>query len=136
MIIDLHHYEELHDRPRQHAARFAALWRQIGERFAQAPASVSFELINEPHDKFDAGNLLAVIGPALAEVRKSNPTRIVVIDGPEWAGLDAMLESPFPDDPYAVPTFHYYSPVNFGFPEADWLEPESRDDFGRPRTWR
>jgi len=132
VIVDLHHYEEINENPAGHTDRLAALWRQIGERFAAAPPSVSFELLNEPMSKLDAGNLLAVIGPALAEVRKSNPTRIVVIDGPEWAGLDAMLTSPFPDDPYAVPTFHYYSPVNFGFPEADWLTPKSRDDFGRP----
>ena len=132
VIIDLHHYEELHADPEGHSERLAALWRQIGERFAAAPPEVSFELLNEPHDKLGAGNLLAVIGPALAEVRRTNPTRIVVINGPEWAGLDAMLTSPFPDDPYAVPTFHYYSPVNFGFPEADWLDPPSRDDFGRP----
>jgi endoglucanase len=31
-----------------------------------------------------------------------------------------------------VPTFHYYSPVNFGFDKAPWLRPASRDDFGRP----
>ena len=63
-------------------------------------------------------------------MRRTNPTRIVVIDGPSWAGLPEMLDAPFPDDPHAVPTFHYYSPVNFGFPEADWLEPASRDWFG------
>lgn len=132
VIVDLHHYLELDAHPDREAPRFAALWRQIGERFANAPESVSFELMNEPHDKLGAGNLLAVLGPALAEVRKTNPTRMVVIDGPEWAGLDAMLTSPFPDDPYVVPTFHYYSPVNFGFPKAPWLKPASRDDFGRP----
>lgn len=132
VIVDLHHYLKLDAHPEREATRFAALWRQIGERFAGAPASVSFELMNEPHDKLAAGNLLAVLGPALAEVRRTNPTRIVVIDGPEWAGLDAMLTSPFPDDPYVVPTFHYYSPVNFGFDKAPWLKPASRDDFGRP----
>lgn len=130
VIIDLHHYEEIVEDPAGHTARLAGLWRQIGERFADAPASVSFELVNEPHNRFNAENLLQTIEPALAEVRRTNPTRIVVIDGPEWAGLDAMLTSPFPDDPYAVPTFHYYSPVNFGFPEADWLDPPSRDWFG------
>jgi len=130
VIVDLHHYLELDAHPDKEAPRFAALWRQIAERFANAPASVSFELMNEPHDKLGAGNLLAVLGAAMAEVRKTNPTRIVVIDGPEWAGLDAMLTGPFPDDPYAVPTFHYYSPVNFGFDKAPWLKPSSRDDFG------
>ena len=132
VIVDLHHYEEIHEDPTGHTARLAALWTQIGRRFADAPDTVSFELLNEPTGKIVADNLLTVIGPALAEVRKTNPTRVVVIDGPLWAGLDAMLTSPFPDDPYAVPTFHYYSPVNFGFPEADWLTPKSRDDFGRP----
>ena len=132
VIIDMHHYEELATDPDGHAQRFAAMWRQIGDRFRDAPPSVSFELVNEPNGEFGAANLLAVIGPALAAVRASNPTRTVVIDGPEWAGLDAMLISPFPDDPYVVPTFHYYTPVNFGFPEADWLDPPSRDDFGTP----
>lgn len=133
VIVDLHHYLELDAHPAKEAPRFAALWRQIGERFAKAPASVSFELMNEPHDKLGSDNLLAVLGPALAEVRQTNPTRIVVVDGPEWAALDAMLTSPFPNDPYAVPTFHYYSPVNFGFPKAPWLKPKSRDDFGTPK---
>jgi endoglucanase len=130
VIVDMHHYEELFTDPEGQAPRFAALWRQVGERFRDAPATVSFELINEPHDKLVAGNLLAVIEPALAEVRRSNPTRTVVIDGPAWAGLNEMLTSPFPDDPYVVPTFHYYSPVNFGLDKADWLTPVSRDEFG------
>ncbi|MXO60153.1 cellulase family glycosylhydrolase [Altererythrobacter salegens] len=132
VIVDLHHYIELDEDPAGQAPRFAALWRQVAERFADALDSVVFELMNEPHDKFGADNLLSVLEPALAEVRKTNPTRIVVIDGPDWAGLDAMLTSPFPDDPYVVPTFHYYSPVNFGFDKAPWLKPNSRNDFGRP----
>jgi len=130
VIIDMHHYEELFTDPAGQTPRFAAMWRQIGERFKDAPPSVSFELINEPHDKFGADNLLAVQEPALAEVRRSNPTRIVVFDGPAWAGLNEMLSSPFPDDPYTVPTFHYYSPVNFGLDKAAWMNPPVRNDFG------
>ncbi len=130
VIIDMHHYDELFTQPEREALRFAGMWAQIAERFKGAPASVSFELINEPHDKFGAKNLLAIQGPALAEVRKTNPTRTVVIDGPEWSGLDAMLSSPFPDDPFVVPTFHYYSPVNFGLDKADWLNPPVRNEFG------
>jgi endoglucanase len=130
VIVDMHHYEELFTDPEGQAPRFAALWRQVAERFRDAPPSVSFELINEPHDKLNADNLLAVIEPALAEVRASNPTRTVVIDGPAWAGLNEMLTSPFPDDPHVVPTFHYYSPVNFGLDKADWMTPPVRNDFG------
>ncbi|MEP9401372.1 glycoside hydrolase family 5 protein [Sphingomonas sp. VNH70] len=130
VIVDLHHYEELFDDPAGHAPRFAALWRQVAEAFRDAPPSVYFELINEPHGKLTAANLLAVVTPALKAVRASNPTRPVVIDGPDWAGLDAMLASPFPDDPYVVPTFHFYDPPNFGLDKADWLTPKVKEMYG------
>ena len=131
VIVDFHHYEELFDEPEAHADRFAVIWLQVAERFKDAPPSVSFELINEPHENLDASNLLEVVAPALAAVRATNPTRTVIWNGVNWAGLDELADSPFPqDDPYLVPTFHYYSPVNFGFDEAEWLDPPSRDEFG------
>jgi endoglucanase len=130
VIVDFHHYEELFKDPAGHTARFAELWRQIALAFRDAPPTVYFELINEPHDRMDASNLMAVQGPALAAVRESNPTRPVVIDGPSWASLDMMIATKFPDDPYVVPTFHYYDPANFGFDKADWMSPSVRETFG------
>jgi endoglucanase len=130
VIIDMHHYEQLFTDPMGEAPRFAAMWWQIGVAFKGAPASVYFELINEPHDKFDASNLWAVQAPALAAVRESNPTRPVVIDGPGWASLDGMIATTFPDDPNIVPTFHYYDPANFGFDKAPWMNPPVRETFG------
>ncbi len=130
VIVDMHHYEELFSDPKGQAPRFAALWRQVASAFRDAPDSVYFELINEPHDKLGAANLLAVLTPALAAMRATNPTRPVVIDGPEWAGLDAMLTSPFPDDPHVVPTFHFYDPPNFGLDKADWLTPKVKETYG------
>jgi endoglucanase len=130
VIVDMHHYEQIFTDPMGEAPRFAAMWRQIGVAFKDAPANVYFELINEPHEKFDGSNLWAVQGPALAAVRESNPTRPVVIDGPSWASLDQMIATQFPDDPYIVPTFHYYDPANFGFDKAPWMNPAVREDFG------
>ena len=130
VIVDMHHYEELFVTPAAHTERLAAMWRQIGVAFKDAPSSVYFELINEPHDKFDATNLWAVQAPALAAVRESNPTRPVVIDGPSWASLDGMIAMSFPDDPYIVPTFHWYDPANFGFEKADWMNPPVRETWG------
>jgi endoglucanase len=136
VILDLHHYDELFADPAAHAPRFAALWQQIAETFRDAPDNVYFELINEPHDKLDAKNLLAVLAPALAAVRASNPTRPVVIDGPDYAGYDAMLTSPFPDDAHVVPTFHFYDPANFGLDKADWLTPTVKERYGSPADLR
>jgi len=130
VILDFHHYLELFDDPAGQAPRFAALWRQIAAEFRDAPASVSFELINEPNKNLTQANLWSVLGPALAAVRETNPTRKVVIDGPNWASLDQMLATHFPDDPDIVPTFHYYDPANFGFDKAPWMNPPVRETFG------
>lgn len=130
VIVDMHHYEEIFRDPLGEAPRFAAMWRQIGAAFRDAPSTVYFELINEPHDKFDASNLMAVQGPALAAVRETNPVRPVVIDGPGWASIDGMMGTQFPDDPNVVPTFHYYDPANFGFDKAPWMNPPVREEFG------
>ena len=130
VIVDFHHYEELFKDPMGHAPRFAALWRQIALAFKDAPSNVYFELINEPHDKMDASNLWAVQNPALAAVRESNPVRPVVINGPSWASLDGMIAMTFPDDPYIVPTFHWYDPANFGFDKAPWMTPPVRETWG------
>ena len=130
VIVDMHHYEELFVSPAAHSERLAAMWRQIGVAFKDAPANVYLELINEPHEKFDASNLWAVQAPALAAVRESNPTRPVVIDGPSWASLDGMIAMAWPDDANIVPTFHWYDPANFGFEKADWMTPAVRETWG------
>src|ERR1044072_6875372 len=132
VIVDMHHYADdaIFRDPLAAAPRFAAMWPQIAVSFKDAAANVYFELINEPHDKFDGSNLMAVQAPALAAGRESNPTRPVVIDGPSWASLAEMIRMQFPDDPNIVPTFHSYDPANFGFDKAPWMNPPVRETFG------
>ena len=113
VIIDLHHPERLFKDPQGQRQRFAAMWRQIGLYFKDQPSNVYFELVNEAHDKLDASNLTETLMPALAAVRESNPTRLVVWGGPSWNSPDEMVKTEFPADPYIVPTFHYYDPANF-----------------------
>ena len=134
VIIDMHHYknEAIFTNPAAEAPRFEAMWRQIAAFYKDYPSNVYFELLNEPNDKLDASNLRSVADPALAAVRESNPNRLVVYPGPRWNGLDAMIAFNFPADPNIVPTLHTYDPANFGFPEASWMNPPSRDDFGTP----
>lgn len=52
-----------------------------------------------------------VFVPALAAVRATNPTRPVLIGGQDWGGINSLATLPMPDDPYVVPTFHYYDPL-------------------------
>jgi endoglucanase len=125
VILNSHHFDELHKDPSDaHIARLAAMWRQIAAEFASQPeAHLWFEIENEPHDKFNDSNLLKVLSPALAEIRKTNPTRAVIIGGEFWSGINSLKTLKLPDDPNIVPTFHYYDPFDFTHQGATWVDP-------------
>jgi endoglucanase len=125
VILNSHHYEAIHSDPSPaHIARLAGLWTQIAAAFATAPDdTLWFEIENEPHDKFNDSNLLTVLTPALAEIRKSNPTRPVIIGGEFWSGINSLKTLKLPDDPHIIPTFHYYDPFEFTHQGADWVNP-------------
>jgi endoglucanase len=125
IILDSHHFDELHKDPSDaNIAKLAAMWAQIAAEFASEPdANLWFEIENEPHDKFNDTNLLKVLSPALAEIRKTNPTRTVIIGGEMWSGINSLKTLKLPDDPNIVPTFHYYDPFLFTHQGATWIEP-------------
>ncbi|MHA6718131.1 glycoside hydrolase family 5 protein [Sphingomonas sp. RS6] len=124
VILNLHHYEEMATAPAAHAARFAALWQQIGSAFADEPVgSVWFELMNEPNGALDNGNLRTILEPALANVRATNPTRPLIVGGENWSGIGSLRTLPLPDDPYVVATIHTYDPFDFTHQGATWITP-------------
>jgi endoglucanase len=125
VILNSHHFEALHKDPNDaNIARLAAMWSQISAEFAAEPdAHLWFEIENEPHDKFNDSNLLKVLTPALAAIRKTNPTRAVIIGGEFWSGINSLKTLKLPDDPNVVPTFHYYDPFDFTHQGATWVDP-------------
>ncbi|QGP80132.1 cellulase family glycosylhydrolase [Sphingobium sp. CAP-1] len=127
-IIDMHHYDEIQQDPAGHKDRFVAMWRQIAEHFFNAPGSVWFELLNEPRDALTNATLPSIYTPALAAIRASNLARPVIIDGGDTSHLSSLTSLPMPDDPYVVPTFHYYEPFAFTHQGADFITP--RPPFG------
>jgi Cellulase (glycosyl hydrolase family 5) len=125
VILNSHHFEELHKDPSPaNIARLAGMWKQIAAEFSAEPsANLWFEIENEPHEKFNDSNLLSVLSPALAEIRKTNPTRPVIIGGEFWSGINSLKTLKLPDDPHIVPTFHYYDPFDFTHQGATWVDP-------------
>jgi endoglucanase len=125
VILNSHHFEEIHEDPSPpNIAKLAGMWTQIAAAFAGQPeANLWFEIENEPHKNFNDGNLLKVLAPALAEIRKTNPTRAVIIGGEQWSGINSLKTLKLPDDPNIVPTFHYYDPFDFTHQGATWVDP-------------
>jgi endoglucanase len=126
VIVDVHHYEEMETEPDAQRTRFCALWRQIAERYARSPPSVVFELLNEPSKALAAPMWNAILADALAVVRASNPTRLVVVEGVDWASAQNLRDTlVVPEgDPNLVGSFHMYQPMLFTHQGADFMPPE------------
>jgi endoglucanase len=123
VIIDEHDYNPMATNPAGNTPKLLAFWRQIGERYKNQPNTVLFEMLNEPHDHLDAPAWNALLKQCLAVIRKTNPTRNVVIGPSSWNGIHALSKLELPaDDRHIIVTVHYYSPMEFTHQGASWNE--------------
>src|SRR5260370_34697852 len=112
-MVNMHQYDGLDKEPDKHAARFVALWKQIAARYKDRPASVYFELYNEPHDKMTADKWNDAVAKVLAEVRKNNATRPVIVGPVSWNSFRSLPKLKLPEDKYLIVTVHHYEPMEF-----------------------
>ncbi len=124
IIVDVHHFEEIHKEPAAQKERLYAFWRQIAQRYAERPPTVAFEILNEPNGELKPSLLNEITAEAIRIVRETNPTRIIMADCYFWANAEHLhsLELP-PDDPNVVAHFHMYQPILFTHQSAPWMEP-------------
>ena len=122
-ILDVHDVDAcVADLPRC-GPRLEQVWRQLSERYADRPASLLFELLNEPHGALDAAAWNALLPRLLAVVRERNPERNVVVGPAGWNGFRQLEQLQLPaDDRHLIVTFHYYEPFEFTHQGASWVE--------------
>ncbi|MGC4089042.1 MAG: glycoside hydrolase family 5 protein [Polyangiaceae bacterium] len=123
VILDVHHFVEFLANPSGNKARFIALWQQIATRYRARPASLKFELMNEPNGPLDA-QWNAIFPEALAAVRAIDPTRAVLLDSTSWSAGTTLSLLPTITDPNLVVSFHMYDPVLFTHQAASWMTAE------------
>lgn len=123
IVVNVHHYGEMDADPDAHLPRLIGLWEQIAARYKDRPASVYFELLNEPHDKLTEAKWNAAIPQLLAVVRKTNPTRPVIVGPGQWNSIRALEKLELPaDDKNLILTIHYYDPFQFTHQKAHWVK--------------
>ena len=133
-ILNMHHYDGMMDDPEKHRERFVGLWKQIAEHYKNYPATLRFELLNEPHNKLTADEWNRDLAAALAVVRQSNPTREVVLGPVAWNGIGELGGLKLPEnDHHLVVTVHYYNPFHFTHQGAEFV-PDSQPWLGTKWT--
>jgi endoglucanase len=133
-VLNVHHYDALDKNPDKHGARLLGLWQQIATRYKDRPPCVYFELYNEPHDKLTADKWNDLVAKLLAEVRKTNPTRPVIVGPVSWNSIRSLPQLKLPEDKNLIVTVHYYEPMAFTHQGAEWASPNIRDRKGV--TWQ
>jgi len=112
--------------------RVLAFWSQAAEHYKDAPNNVVYEILNEPNGAMDAA-WNALHAEALALIRKTNPTRNVIIGPAFWNNVGWLDKLELPrDDRHIIVTVHYYLPMKFTHQGARWT-PEYVNNTGV--TW-
>lgn len=122
VIIDVHHYRDLMHRTSGETQRYLAIWDQIATTFRLAPDNVYFELLNEPEDPMNAQQANSLYAKVVPIIRRTNPTRPLILGGPSWNAVDTLDQVKWPRDPYLVATFHDYGPYEFTHQGASWMD--------------
>jgi endoglucanase len=131
VIIDEHDFDDCSKDVAACMPKLKAVWSQLAERYRNEPNTVVFELLNEPHGQFDAATWNASFPQVLAVMRKTNPTRNVIIGGVRWNSRDTLKDLKLPaDDKHIIATFHYYDPFPFTHQGASWADEPIRSTLG------
>ncbi|HEX9109383.1 MAG TPA: glycoside hydrolase family 5 protein [Longimicrobiales bacterium] len=133
VVLNMHHYRALDGDtpdagdvtvdPAKLDERFLTIWQQIAQRFRDRGDHLVFELYNEPHGRLTAAKWNDLAARALGVVRKTNPTRVVMIGPVSWNSADALASLRLPNDANLIVTVHNYSPFNFTHQGAEWVSP-------------
>jgi endoglucanase len=124
-IINMHHYDEMYIEPTAHRERFLALWKQIAERYRGQRPGLIFEPLNEPNGALDGDPWNVLASEVIAVIRRSNPTREIVIGPGNWNRISQLPHLELPPDEHLIVTFHYYEPFQFTHQGAEWVSGSS-----------
>ena len=91
--------------------RFIAFWLECERRWHDQEDLV-FELLNEVTN-VDPAKWNSLAERTIAAIRKTNPTRRIIIGGIYWGTPPWLNTLQVFDDPYVIYTFHMYAPHSF-----------------------
>jgi endoglucanase len=130
VVLNMHHHYGIFEAPLAEKEKFLAQWSQIAEYFKNYDKRLLFEVMNEPHDKLTPALWNTFFNDALAEIRKTNPNRAVVMGLANYGGLGGLPELKVPNDKNIIVTVHYYNPFNFTHQGADWIGTDAKGWLG------
>jgi endoglucanase len=121
VILDEHDFNRCATDAAACRVKLLAFWDQVAPRYQDTPNNVIFEMLNEPNRKLTPELWNALLKEALAVIRKTNPTRNVIIGPAFWNSIGNLDKLELPgEDHHIIVTVHYYEPMRFTHQGASW----------------
>jgi endoglucanase len=133
IILDLHEFNAMAADPVAKKEMFLSVWKQLAPRYKDQSGNVIFEILNEPNQKLTPELWNTFLVEALGIIRKTNPTRTIIIGPANWNGIETLPTLVLPkEDQNIIVTVHFYHPMKFTHQGAPW----SKDNAGlKGITW-
>ena len=122
VIINMHHHDAVFQDPDGVKPRFLSQWSQIANYFKTYDQKLLFEVLNEPNTNLTGQKWNQYFKDALAEIRKTNADRAVLMGIAPWGGLGGVPDLVVPEDENIIITVHYYDPFTFTHQGAEWVD--------------
>jgi endoglucanase len=121
IILDLHEFNAMAADPVAKKEMFLSVWKQLAPRYKDQPGNVIFEILNEPNQKLTAELWNTFLIDAIKIIRKTNPTRTLIIGPANWNGIETLPTLVLPqEDKNIIVTVHFYHPMKFTHQGAPW----------------
>lgn len=102
------------------------IWPQMARHYKNAPASVIYEILNEPNT-FAATDWARIQKTVLDSIRSIDTLHTVIVTGADWGGIGGLLKLVPLNDINLIYSFHFYDPFLFTHQAATWATPSLGD---------
>ena len=121
VILDLHEFNAMAADPLAKKEMFLSVWKQLAPRYKDKPASLVFEILNEPNRKLSPELWNSFLADAMKIIRETNPRRTLIIGPANWNGIESLPTLVLPgEDRNIIVTVHFYHPMQFTHQGAPW----------------
>src|SRR5262249_48785067 len=126
VIVNVYHFDDFTTDPNSQTPRFDAIWLQLADHYAKAPAGLAFELLNEPKDAARTELMNAIFANTIQVIRHISPDRTIFVGPGKWNSIGELPHLRLPDgDENLIVTVHNYDPFYFTHQGATWAGPET-----------
>lgn len=126
ITIDFHGWYDIDSSKAEDKETFLTIWGLVAERYKDRSELISFELMNEPSIKTLPAHKLNVLqNEAVAKIRETNPTRLIICAAPDGNQPWQLGELQLPEGDNLAVAVHIYHPGDFTHQGFTWAGREA-----------